>query len=997
MRLKTRIWMVGVLVCAVGACSAPLAQAEFGVKRWEAGTCKVTSCKDTGTKADEEFFTQAAGHPDFGITDFEMNYKAILLDEQPEDHIKDVRVDLPPGLSVNPEATEQCTEAELQESKCPSESQVGEDEAVGTVSALTVTEKFPVYNMVRKDGQPARFGVEVKSTALSLLGISAILYLEGGISWYHEPPAAGEESSGVPTGDYHEFFRIQGIPTSPELVESKLIFWGIPQEHTGVGKSKTFITLPSTCTERPITYLHVDSYENPGHFLAYANQTPVTATGCGSLAFNPSISQKPETTESDLPDGTEVVLRVPQSTDEPEKVNSPDLQTAQVALPEGMTLNPSAANGLGGCTNAEIGLGTDGLIGCPAKSIIGSVVVEAPGIPNGSLAGNIYLGTPESQEPSSGKEYRIFIAAEASQYGVGLRLEGKVSANPATGRLTTTVSGGPQVPFENFRLKFNSTATTPLANPLVCGAASTAAVLTPYTGGQAANAFGPFTVDFNGKGGACPSPLPFSLAQSATSKPTTGGAPTSFTLGLARPDGQQYLSQLATTLPLGLLGKIPSVTLCGEPQASLGTCSATSAIGTATVTVGSGPAPLTLSGTAYLTGPYAGAPYGLSVAVPAEKIGPFNYGTIVTRATIAVNPYTAQITVASQLPTIVGGAPLRLKTLTVSVNRSGFMINPTNCGVFDTTTTLTSTFGTTQQIPTPFQATGCSSLPFKPKLTASSNAKTSRANGVALNVKVSYAAGTQANVRSVLLTIPKILPVRQSALNNACKEATFNASPSDCPSSTHVGEVTVVTPVLPGKLTGYALFVSHGGAAFPDLDLVLSGDGVSVILVGNTNISPTGVTTSDFASLPDVPISSFETRLPTGPNSALAAKGNVCKGSLAIPTVITAQNGAVIKQSTKLAVSGCPVTVVSDRVRGHEAIVTVRVPAAGRVSARGKDLKTVNKHPGKARDVTLDVPLSRAGLNALGAHHKLKLRIRIGFVPKAKGPSSTAYVAVKFK
>ncbi len=178
---------------------------------------------------------------------------------------------------------------------------------------------------------------------------------------------------------------------------------------------------------------------------------------------------------------------------------------------------------------------------------------------------------------------------------------------------------------------------------------------------------------------------------------------------------------------------------------------------------------------------------------------------------------------------------------------------------------------------------------------------------------------------------------------------------------------------------------------------MLSGDGVSVILVGNTNISSSGVTTSNFASLPDVPISSFETRLPTGPNSALAAKGNVCKGSLAIPTVITAQNGAVIKQSTKLAVSGCPVTVVSHRVRVNKAIITVKVPAAGRVSARGKDLKTVNKHPGKARNVTLDVPLSRAGLSALRAHHKLKLRIRIGFVPKAKGPSSTAYVMVKFK
>lgn len=941
MKLKTRIWLVAALVCAIGAFSTPLAQAEFGVRRWEAGTCKVTSCKDAGTSAEEEFFTQAAGHPDFGITDFEMNYKEVSPSaKQPEGHVKDVRVDLPQGVSVNPEATEQCGEAQLDESKCPPESEVGEDEATGTVNvvetiapilrvpigALTVTEKFPVYNMTRKYGEPARFGVEVKSTTLSLLGIHAILYLEGGLSWYHEPPAAGEESSGVPTGDYHEYFKIEGIPTSPELVESKLIFWGIPQEHTHVGTSKAFITLPSTCTERPITYLHVDSYENPGHFLAYENQTPVTATGCAALAFNPSISQKPETTKSDAPDGTEVVLHVPQGTSEPEKVNSPDLQTARVTLPEGMTLNPSAANGLEACTNEEIGLGTDDPIGCPSKSTIGTVTVEAPGIPNGSLAGNVYVGAPESQEPSSGREYRIFIAAEAPQYGVGIRLEGKVSANPTTGRLTATVSGAPQVPFENFRLKFDGTATTPLANPLVCGAATTNTSLAPYSANPAAEPLASFPIDFNGQGGACPAPLPFSLAQSATSKPTTGGASTSFTLGLARAEGQQYLSRLVTTLPPGLLGKIPAIALCGEPQASLGTCSAASAIGTATVTLGSGESPLALSGTVHLTGPYAGAPYGLSVVVPAEKVGPFDFGTIVTRATIAVNPFTAQIAVSSQLPTIVGGVPLRLRTLTVSVNRAGFMINPTNCGALDTTTSLASTFGAPQQIPTPFQATGCGSLPFKPKLTASSNAKTSRANGAALNVKVSYPAGTRANISSVLLTIPKILPVRQSALNNACREAVFDASPSACPSSTHVGEATVRTPVLPGKLSGYALFVSHGAAAFPDLDLVLSGDGVTVILVGNTHISSKGVTTSDFASLPDVPISSFEARLPTGKNAALAAKGNLCGGTLAMPTTIAAHNGKVVKQNTRIVVAGCPRKRRKAHHRRHRSQV-VRKPS----------------------------------------------------------------------
>ncbi len=585
-----------------------------------------------------------------------------------------------------------------------------------------------------------------------------VVHIVGGIDW---------------SGDYHEFFTIEKIPTTPELVESRLIFFG---KTLGAGGTLPFITMPSTCLGPQTTTLEVESYE--GQREAKSFTTPVGASGCNKVPFAPTVKVEPATTQSDEPDGATVKVEVPQNA-EPESIDSSMLRDAHVSLPEGMTLNPAAASGLQACTNTEFGKGETKPVECPAGSQIGTTTIETPDLPPGSLTGKVYVGEPESTNPQSGSEYRIFIDAEAPAYGVSVRLEGKVSANASTGRLTTAVLENPQVPFSDFILTFNTH--TPLANPLVCGAATTNSSLTPYSGNSASEPFMSFPIDFNGKGGACPSPLPFSLAQSATSKPTTGGAATSFTLGLARADGQQYLSRLATTLPPGLLGKIPAVTLCGEPQASLGTCSAASAIGTATVTVGSGPAPLTLSGTAYLTGPYAGAPYGLSVAVPAEKIGPFNYGTIVTRATIAVNPYTAQITVSSQLPTIVGGAPLRLKTLTVSVNHPGFMINPTNCGAFDTITTLTSTFGTTQQIPTPFQATGCSSLPFKPKLTASSNAKTSRANGVALNVKVSYPAGTQANIKSVLLTIPKILPVRQSALNNACKEATFNASPVRLP------------------------------------------------------------------------------------------------------------------------------------------------------------------------------------------------------------------------
>ena len=884
MRITVRMLVVGALGCAMAALSAPVALAGFGVSKWEAGTCaentELSPCTEATTS---KYYRQAAGHPNFGITDFAFKTNG---SGEPEGHVKEARVDIPAGLSVDPLATPQCKLSELEGAGCPPDTKVGEVQLtahlnipllgfpVGATIGPPLTDAS-VYNMEPPLGTPleAAFKVNIFET---------IVHIVGGI-----------EAS----GDYHEFFTIKDIPTTPELVESRLIFYG-----TALGPSGTlpFITMPSTCLGRQTTFLHVVSYAGQQDSKAFT--TPVGATGCDKVPFEPSVKVEPATAQSDRPDGATVKVEVPHNP--ADAIDSSTLKDAHVSLPEGMTLNPSAASFIEACTDAQFGKGTVNPVSCPPGSQIGTDTIETPDLPAKSLTGSVYVGQPLSTDPQSGNEYRVLIDAEAPRYGVSVRLEGKVSANASTGRLTTAVLENPQVPFSDFILNFDAAARTPLANPLVCGPATTNASLTPYSGNPAAEPFMAFPVDFDGHGGACPSPLPFALTQSAAISPTMGGASTSLALGLARGDGEQYVSGLSTTLPAGVVGRIPAVTLCGEPQAAMGKCTAASQIGTATVSVGPGASPYTLSGPAYLTGPYAGAPYALSVAVPAEKVGPFDYGTIVTRATVAVDPFTARIVVSSALPTIVGGVPLRLRTLAVNVNRPNFMLAPTNCGALTTDTTLTSTFGTTQSLSTPFQATGCSSLAFKPKLTARSNAKTSRAKGVSLTVKVGYPKGPQANIKSVLVALPKHLPSRLSTLNQACRAAVFDANPLACPATSRVGVVTVRTPVLPGKLTGPAIFVSHGGAAFPDLDLVLTGDGVTVILVGNTNISK-GITTSDFAAVPDVPVSSFEVKLPIGKYSVLAAVGSVCKQRLLMPTTITAQNGKVIRQNTKISVSGC--------------------------------------------------------------------------------------------
>jgi hypothetical protein len=929
-----RAWRLAlaVAIAAPGlAASIQMPEADaatFGVSKWEAGTCTDASCTD-GTPS--FFYTQAAGHPNFGITDFRFasEESSGLAGEvyRPIGHVRDVRVDLPVGLAVNPEATPTCSEAQIQakESLCPPASQVGEEEATGTVDAteevlkllglpklgpgalsapITVTEKFPVYDLERKPGQPARFGVEVNSPTVSLLGLKSVIYLEGGLSWYHEPEAAGGESSGVSTGDYHEYFEIRNIPEMPELVESKLIFWGRPHEYNAAAPERSFITMPSACEGPQTTLLHVDSHETPGQFLAYENTTPVGVSGCGSLEYEPTIALQPETTQSDAPDGPELSVHVPQTTDRPSEDDSPDLRETKIALPEGMTLDPSAANGLQACSDSQFKLGTDQPIECPPQSILGTVAVDAPGIPAGSLTGEVYLGTPKSSDPASGQEYRVLLGAQAPAYGVGLRLEGKVSADPSTGRLTATFSDLPPVPFEELRLKLKGGPTAPLANPLACGAALTLGSFLSYSGRPPATPNAAFGVDFDGRHGVCPAPLPFGVAQSTTVSSTAAGSSTSLTLSLARGEGQQYIAQLSTMLPAGLIGLIPAVPRCGEADASTGNCPAATEIGTAGVTIGSGPDPLALPpGPVYLTGPYDGAPFGLAVVTNAEKVGPFDYGTITTRAKVEIDPYTARVSVVSQLPVVVGGAPVRLRSLEVTIDRPRFLLDPTSCRQLGTDTRLTSTFGLGAGVSSPFQASGCGGLGFEPTVSATTDATTSRREGASLKVSVSERRH-QADIRSVEVTLPKRLVARLATLNHACLESVFAADPSSCPEGSKVGSVRVTTPALPGVLRGGAYFVSQGGAAFPDLDLVLEGDGVTVILVGDTEIKGS-FTYSRFPSLPDVPIDSFALSLPRGPYSALSANAKLCPRALYMPTTITGQNGKVLTRRTRIHVAGC--------------------------------------------------------------------------------------------
>jgi len=975
---RTVLFIASASIALSAAATAPAAWAAFGVEEhnFEAGTCVTTSCTYASVEADHtEAYTQAAGHPQWGITTFELNHHSAGLGQEPDGALKRVRVDIPPGLAADPQALPACSAEDFNNNACPANTQVGTNELVVFAGLSNLTISGTVYNLEQKPGLPLDFGIDVAVEPL----VNVHIFLEGHVSW---------------STDYHEYFEINNIPKEGELaglkvplsvLKSKLVFNG----RAGEGN---FLTLPSVCSSSTTSYLEVESYE--GEISKTATHTPVGVEGCDKVPFKPTVTISPETTVSDQPDRVTADLEVPQNAG-PGEINTADIKDAHVTLPEGMTLNPSAAHGLEACTAAQIGIGTTNPVTCPPGSKVGTVTIETD-LPPGSLTGDVYLGSP-SGGPITEPPFTVYLDAE-SIYGVSVRLKGSVNPNLSTGRLEATFSENPQLPFSELILSSSGGARTPLANPLVCGNAPVESLFTPYTGGSAALSSTPFVTT------GCPSPLSFSLKQTTQSSSLDAGAYTSYTFNLARADGQQYLSQTRTVLPPGLVGAIPSVALCGEPQAQLGTCSSASEIGKATVSAGAGSEPYELSGPVYLTGPYSGAPYGLSIAVPAVA-GPFNFGSgacncVLTRVAIGVDPYSGRVIATSALPTIVKGVPLRLKSLSVAINRPSFLFNPTNCGPLATESTLTSTFNATQSLSSPFQVGNCSALAFKPSFKVSTDAKTSKAGGAGLRVNLTQAT-RQANVKSVSVQLPKQLPSRLTTLQQACPEATFANNPRICPSGSLVGGATVTTPVLPDKLSGPAYLVSHGGVAFPDLDLVLEGDGVLVILTGNTSIKR-GITTSTFAAVPDVPVSSFALNLPVGPHSALTANGNLCMGKLVMPTTITAQNGAQIKQSTRISVSNCPVLIVGHRTTGHELVLRVRTFAPGRISVKGKNLRAVYRRLGKAATTTLEVPLSRGGLRALRRHPRrhprLRVHVRVGFVPKQRGaPGSVASANIKFR
>jgi hypothetical protein len=959
--------MFVALICS-GSARASFPE-QFGPEAFGFYAFQSTPFTDEG---ETEPATQAGSHPYALTTDIEFNHEVISEEEvifhkaptgelRDNVHIygdpKDLVVNLPRGLIVDPAATPiKCSEAELLGNAgpktCPAASAVGILNAsinAGGAGGFPNPITTAVFNMVSPPNAPAEFGVNVAGLL--------VLHVVGRVRTGGNYGLTGEVSA---IGQGHMLFgsklTLWGDPSTPSHDRwrgkcAELNTYSEIQEH-GIPScpmeavSTPFLTMPTSCPGSALeSTIGADSWQEPGVLRTIAPATSPPVSECDSLDFSPAIEVQPQTISSDSPTGLHVDLHVPQPEDLETRAEA-NLKETLVTLPAGIVVNPSSADGLQGCSSAQVDLHGEGPSHCPDASKIGSVEVTTPLLER-PLRGSVYIAS-QGDNPF-GSLLAIYLVVEGQ--GVIVKLAGHVEADAATGRLRTTFQENPQLPFEDLKLDFFGGPRASLTTPSTCGPYTTESVLTPWSGeSPVTHAWEPensFTVASGANGTPCANTLPEEPNHPAFTAGTLGstaGSYSPFVLRLAREDGSQLLTGLNVKLPEGLTGKLAGIALCSQVQIeaaehNFGTveqatpgCPASSQVGTVTVGAGSG-ASFYAHGHAYLAGPYEGAPFSLAIVTPAVA-GPFDLGTVVVRSALYIDPHTAQVTVRSDpLPTILQGIPLDIRSVTVNTDRPQFTLNPTSCEPMSIKATAVAQSSQTT-LSSPFQATHCASLPFKPSFSATTAGRTSKANGASFVVKATQHPG-EANIHKVNLTLPLALPARLTTLQKACTAAQFNTNPAGCPEGSNIGTATARTPLLSGPLTGPAYLVSHGGAAFPDVEFVLQGEGVQIILDGATDIKK-GITYSKFETVPDAPISSFETVLPQGPHSALAANANLCAltktitvkkrvavrrhghtvhvmrsvkkrvaASLAMPTTIAAQNGAQVTQNTKIAVTGC--------------------------------------------------------------------------------------------
>lgn len=903
--------IAALLTLAVGASSA---RAEFGIAEWEALTCKenVDTPTEFGipgavtglfplaqspgqcTKATpEKWFTQATGHPNFGITDFTLNtLSSNGFKGFPDGFVKDIVVDTPEGLGVNPQATAvKCTPEELiNTSTCPPGSLVG-------FNYLTVAAQEPPCNNL-PDPEP-----DICANLRVKLPVYNMVPFEGVPSMVAFPTSAPGEPTFIvgdlDPSDQHVRFTISDIHppegvTHPAIIGSRLVFLGALPPTNG-----TYLTMPSNCAGGQTSKLFVDSWPNP--FSGGKEEsdeasftTAVGADECDSAPFQPSVDTSSGDV-TDSPEASTVDVRLPQL--QPAVRAQSHLLTATVKLPDGTALNPSTANGLVGCTDEQFKKGTDEPIECPAASRIGSVDVETAALDQ-HLGGDVYVGKPLNNDPASGNQFRIFIHAFNARYGVNVRLIGNVFPNLETGQLTVVVPNNPQAPFNSFKVNIDGGAKGALSSPFTCGPHTTTAVFNSWSRPtEDVTDSSSVTLASQPGGGACPQTLaerPFAPGFAGGTRSSQAGAYSPLDIHVTRPDGAQELKRLDVTLPPGMTASLRGVEYCPENRiaAAAGnsganelanpSCPSASLVGSVHTTAGTGTDPLHVDGKAYLAGPYKGAPLSLVIVTPAVA-GPYDLGTVVIRTALNVDPETAVVhAVSDPIPDVFGGVRLDIRAIDVSLDRSGYTVNPTTCreqmavsaqlygGGADPHNSAAWVPVTQSQA---FRATNCKALQFKPKFYARilGGKKATRRTAHPRFQAILKARRGDANLRRAAFILPKATILDQGHIDTVCTRVQLAAN--DCPKGSVYGHAKATSPLLDGNLKG-PVYMTSSEHQLPDLVVNLRGQ-VNVRLRGVIS-AVHGRLKTVFPASPDVAVTKFTMTMKGGKKGLLQNTVTLC-------------------------------------------------------------------------------------------------------------------------
>lgn len=840
-------------------------------------------------------------------------------------HPRTLITELPPGLVGNPTATVRCTEAELLrdipgDPGCPAASQVGILTAMTTISGYPLLSQTGLYSMVPPPGVPAEF-------AFNALGYDIFVHLDA------EVRSNGD--FGVSVGSDDIIARI-GNP----IMSAQAQVWGDPsaESHDEVRdvclyrhhklcpverRNEAFLTMPSACSGPLQTTARARSWEEPGIFRQRSAQSsdvfgdPVGVSGCSALEFEPTLTLRPDTSAAESPAGVRIELHLPQHDELRDELGNPRRATANlrdttVTLPEGMALNPAAAGGLEACSAAQIGLET--AVGqapihfsserprCPAASKVGTVEVKTPLLDH-PVPGAVYVAAP--YDNPFGTLLGVYVVIDDPADGIVVKLAGRTEADPETGRLQTSFTEAPQLPFEDFTVQLKSGPRAVLRTPSACGTYSTTSLQAPWSGTDPVPTTDSFAVNQGAGGGPCATSeahLPNSPGFQAGTETPLAGTYSPFLTRLSRADGTQQLRALNMFLSPGLSGKLAGVKTCSEAaiatasaktgQAELAapSCPAASLLGTVEVGAGAGPTPYYTTGRVYLSGPYKGAPLSGVVITPAVA-GPFDLGTVVVRAPAYLDPVTAQLTLRSDpFPRILEGIPLQLRDARVNLDRSQFTLNPTSCAQMAIAGEAISLLGNIAPLSQRFQVGGCRGLSYEPKLSLRLSGGTKRGAHPKLRAVLTAKPGLEANTAKASVALPRSEFLDNAHIKTVCTRVQFAAD--QCPKGSIYGHVTAITPLLDEPLSG-PVYLRSSSHELPDVVASLHGPPdkpIEVELAGRIDSVRGGIRTT-FDLVPDQPVSKAIFSFEGGSKGLLINSRDICARTYRATANFDAQNG----------------------------------------------------------------------------------------------------------